>query len=342
MLRHNAVVLACSVALVASTAGCLDLLKKKAVAEDAGAAIAVGADAAPPAALPPAPAVASVQLTDGVAPSTEPTPEELKLPGACIDTRADAQRRARSVMDNASVEADASIDLDGDGKTDRIFTAIIQGHVFGWAYVMRGSCGHLVAELPPSDGYKALTSKSHGLRFLEVADSDHTCAGQCDCAAHTTPLLFNGAKYVAGKSKDTTRRCDAGTKRALVKCSAGQSLFAEGEGAPPFCGKSCGSDADCRPGRCDATGFLVDETTGAVFTGVGKSVAVCGKPGASAPAATALAVPPGAPAVLANPKGLECPAGYTKLVGMKTCNKSCVVERCPKGTTCQAPMSFCM
>jgi hypothetical protein len=27
---------------------------------------------------------------------------------------------------------------------------------------------------------------------------------------------------------------------------------------------------------------------------------------------------------------------------MKTCNKSCVVERCPKGTTCQAPMSFCM
>jgi hypothetical protein len=341
MLRHNAIVLASAVALVTSTAGCLDRLKKKAVADDAGAVTTVGADAAPPM----APTVASAQLSAGVAPPTEATevqPDELKLPGACIDTRTDAQRRARSVMDRASVEADASIDLDGDGKTDRIFTAIIQGHVFGWAYVMRGSCGHLVAELPPSDGYKVLTAKSHGLRFLEIADSDRSCAGQCDCPAHTTPIFFNGARYVTGKAKDTTVRCDAGAKRALLTCAAGQSLFAEGEGSPPFCARSCAADADCKPGRCDATGFLVDDRTGAVFTGVGKSLSICGKPGASAPAATALVVPAGAPAVLANPKGLECPAGYTKLIGMKTCNKSCAVERCPKGTTCQAPMSFCM
>jgi hypothetical protein len=338
MLRHKAVVLACSVALVGSTAGCLDRLKKKAFAEGAGVVTAVGVDAAPP----QAPTVASAQLSDGVVPSTEPTPAELNLPGACIDTRADAQRRAKSVMDRASVEADASIDLDGDGKTDRIFRAVVQGHIFGWAYVMRGSCGHLVAELPPSDGYKALASKSHGLRLLEIADSDHTCVGQCDCPTHTTPLHFNGARYVAGKAKDTTLRCDASAKRALLTCAAGQSLFAEGEGSPPFCASGCGSDADCKAGRCDATGFVVDDKTGAVFTGVGKSVSVCGKPAASGPAGTALAVPAGAPAVVANPKGLECPVGYTKLVGMKTCNKSCVVERCPRGTTCQAPMSFCM
>ena len=72
--------------------------------------------------------------------------------------------------------------------------------------------------------------------------------------------------------------------------------------------------------------------------------AVADIPPATPPAAagTVVPLPPGNPGVIANPKLLECPPGYTKLMGTKTCNKSCAKEKCPAGTTCQAPMSYCM
>jgi hypothetical protein len=127
------------------------------------------------------------------------------------------------------------------------------------------------------------------------------------------------------------------TKPALPRCGAGQSLFAEGEDAAPFCARTCSSDADCKPVACSERGFPVDDSTGVVRTGVGKDVPLCAKG-----AATALVAPPGGPAVIANPKSLECPQGYTKLLGPNTCNKSCLKEKCPTGTTCQSPLSFCM
>ena len=94
---------------------------------------------------------------------------------------------------------------------------------------------------------------------------------------------------------------------------------------------------------------MVDDKTGVVFTGVGKSVPVCGKgapataPAATpAAAATVLALPPGAPAIIPNPTLLDCPDGYTKLIGTKSCNKSCRTQPCTGGTKCTPPMSVCM
>jgi hypothetical protein len=195
------------------------------------------------------------------------------------------------------------------------------------------------------DEHKLLGTKSHGLRSYEIRDTDHACGGQCGCPVHATSFVFNGTKYVAGKPKELPSKCDAGAKKVLPKCAADQSLFAEDESSPPFCSKSCSADADCKPARCDVTGFTVDDKSGLVFTGSGRGTTVCGKgalPVAPAAAATVVPLPPGNPGILANPKLLECPPGYTKLIGTKTCNKSCATEKCPAGTTCQKPMSYCM
>lgn len=135
-------------------------------------------------------------------------------------------------------------------------------------------------------------------------------------------------------------------KKGLPKCAAGQGLFSTGEGDTPFCAKSCGGDADCKPAKCDGPpGFSVNEKTGEVFVGVGKSVPLCGTAAASAspPVGGVLAVPAGGPGVIPNPKNLDCPDGYSNIGGsLKTCNKSCLKDgKCPKGSSCNGSTAVC-
>ena len=271
-------------------------------------------------------------------------------PGACIDPRADAVKRAAG---NGGVPLETPIDLDGDGKPDKAIRVGLASDDRASAtslYVMRGTCGVFVGDVSAST-VKLSGNRSKGLRSIEAISNNGGCTDPCTCKDQSTAFFFNGKTYQSsGKPKDVARKCvDGGVKFPLPKCGPEQLLFAEDESSPPFCSRVCSVDADCKPAKCDGVGFVVDNKTGFVFTGVGRANIVCAKGApATAPsaaptaAATALVVPPGSPAIIQNPKLLDCPSGYTKLTGPKTCNKSCRTEKCTGGTTCTPPMSVCM
>ncbi len=185
-----------AVGLLAITA--CGLLGKKAAPVDAGPTEVAAPVSAEPSASA-APTVADEVVDAG--------PVDVKLPGPCVNPKADAAKRS---IGGGAVEAE-NPDLDGDGKKDKIFTQSAQNHSFGWFYVMRGSCGHFVGESGPTDGFHVVGSKSKGLRSFEITASDK--CGDCDCKEYTTPLYFSGAKYERGKTKEINKNpCDGGTK----------------------------------------------------------------------------------------------------------------------------------
>ena len=127
---------------------------------------------------------------------------EVKLPGACVDTAVDVKKR----KDGSTFTLDESMDLDGDGKNDRIYTRVVSVYVgkfyFNFFYVMRGACGHFVGDNGAAS-WKATGPKSLGLKNLELTNAD-ACQNNCDCVTRTAPFVFNGTKYVEGKpGKDT-------------------------------------------------------------------------------------------------------------------------------------------
>lgn len=299
-------------------------------------------------------ATATAEAADAApAPSaTAETPADATFspPGACIDPRADAAKRG------AGRAVESALDLDGDGKPDKIIQIGIGGDDRAspnFLYVMRGTCGIFVGEISASS-LKLSGNRSRGLKSVDAISNDTACTDPCTCKDKSQGFFFNGKTYQgSGKVKDVARKCvDGGAaakKFPLPKCATGLSLFAEDDSSPPFCSRPCSNDAECKPAKCDLGGFVVDDKTGAVFTGAGRGSTVCGKGApASAPAAaptaaaTVLALPPGAPPVIANPTLLDCPDGYTKLIGNKTCNKSCRTQPCTGGTKCTPPMSVCM
>lgn len=301
-----------------------------------------------------APVVVASADTADAAPSAAPTAETpadavFTPPGACVDPRRDAEKRANGAGRAIDLPA---LDLDGDGKPDKLIQFGIGGDdraspVF--IYVMSGTCGVFVGDVSAS-AVKLSGNRSKGLKSIDAVSNDTSCLDNCTCKDKATGFFFNGKKYQSsGKVKDVARKCvdgGAAKKFPIPKCATGQSLFAEDDSSAPFCSRLCQGDGECKPAKCDVNGFTVDEKSGIAFTGVGKSVTVCGK-GASATAptaaaATALTVPPGAPAIIPNPTLLDCPDGYTKLIGTKSCNKSCRTQPCTGGTKCTPPMSVCM
>ena len=298
----------------------------------------------------PVAADAAVAREDAAVPVETPAEQTFTPPGACIAPLADAQARA-----GGGRPTEQALDLDGDGKPDKAIRIGIGGDDRAsptFLYVMRGTCGVFVGDVP-STSLKLSGNRSKGLKSIEAIAVDTSCTDPCGCKDRATAFFFNGKAYQSsGKPRDVARKCDGAAKKfALPKCTGDQGLFAEADDTQPFCSRSCSSDADCKPAKCDLNGFVVDDKTGNVFTGSGRSSSVCGKgapataPAATATAtaaATALSVPPGSPAIIQNPKLLDCPTGYTKLIGNKTCNKNCRTEKCPSGSTCTPPMSVCM
>jgi hypothetical protein len=294
-------------------------------------------------------AVVTPEAADAAAATAAPTAETpadvtFTPPGACIDPRRDAEKRA------AGRATETTLDLDGDGKPDKIIQIGIGGDDRAspiFLYVMRGTCGVFVGDITASS-VKLSENRSRGLKSLDAISNDTACTDPCTCKDKAQGFFFNGKTYQAsGKLRDVARKCvDGGTAKKLPKCATGQSLFADDDSAPPFCSRACGGDAECKPAKCDGQAFMVDDKTGVVFVGVGKSVPVCGKgaPATAPPAAaaTVLALPAGAPAIIPNPTLLDCPDGYTKLIGTKSCNKSCRTQPCTGGTKCTPPMSVCM
>lgn len=68
----------------------------------------------------------------------------------------------------------------------------------------------------------------------------------------------------------------AKNKTKFPTCKGDDLLVTNGEASEAYCGKTCTSDAECKPKSCGA-GFMVDRETGQVYEGVGKSVPVCEK-----------------------------------------------------------------
>jgi hypothetical protein len=313
--------------------------KPKSDQADAGATTATPTTPATPA----TPDSADAALAPSAAPTAEtPADAVFTPPGACVDPRRDAEKRANG--GGRAIDL-PSLDLDGDGKPDKLIQFGIGGDdraspVF--LYIMSGSCGVFVGDVTASV-VRLSGSRSKGLKSIDAISNDTGCTDNCTCKDKATGFFFNGKKYQSnGKVRDVARKCVA---VKLPTCAPSQGLFAEAEGSPVFCGRSCSADAECKPAKCDSFAFSVDKT-GAVFTGVGRSVPICGKgaPATAPPTAapTALTVPPGAPPIIPNPTLLDCPDGYTKLIGTKSCNKSCRSQPCTGGTKCTPPMSVCM
>jgi hypothetical protein len=123
-----------------------------------------------------------------------------------------------------------------------------------------------------------------------VATASAIATSTPTASATATATATAAATATAHAPASAAASVKSATKKALPKCAAGQSLFATGEDDPPFCAKSCGTDADCKPAKCDGTfGFMVDDKTGNVFTGVGKSVPLCGSASTTPPKASATA-----------------------------------------------------
>jgi hypothetical protein len=191
--------------------------------------------------------------------------------------------------------------------------------------------------------------------FVElVDDGKRLCVKECidpacDCKMGVTVLATGKLSTAPGDRRTFCPKAKAAAVK-LPKCGAGLTLVTEGEGSPPFCAKGCGGDNDCKPAKCDDQGFLVDDKTGEVFTGVGKSMPICGKgfataatSASAASSSTVLAIPPGAPGVIQNPNNQPCPAGYSNAGGvLKTCNKKCENgAKCPAGTKCHEALLVC-
>jgi hypothetical protein len=179
----------------------------------------------------------------------------------------------------------------------------------------------------------------------------------------TASAAGSGSAAPTATTKPPTAKAKAVVKKAVPKCAAGQSLFADDDTSPPFCSKICSSDTECKPAKCDRNAFSFDGTTGEAFVGVGRSITVCNQGGdagaasaapsgsAASPAASAgpasssitLAIPPGAPGVIQNPNHQPCPPGYNNAGGvLKTCNKVCTVGgKCPLGTKCNEALLVC-
>jgi hypothetical protein len=195
---------------------CGDLLKKKGAGDAGGEA---GATAEPAASGAPS-ATAAAAPSDAPSAAVDVAPAELKLPGACIDAFADAKKRAP----NHDATVDDSLDIDGDGKKDRIYSTSFQMHIWAWVYVMRGTCGYFVGETGPTDGWKVSANKSGGLRSFELTFQD-ACTDDCGCVTRTAPLYFTGAKYTQGKVKETVAKpCDAGAKVPAPSKDAGAAV----------------------------------------------------------------------------------------------------------------------
>lgn len=114
-----------------------------------------------------------------------------------------------------------------------------------------------------------------------AAGKDHTVvyAFYEMCGDLGGTLSYSGGKVtLKEKSCEDLGKDDEPTaeKKPLPKCAKGQSLVAEDDSSPPYCAKPCVKDEDCAPKKC-GQGFLVDDKTGEVFTGVGKSTPVCEK-----------------------------------------------------------------
>lgn len=142
-------------------------------------------------------AAASAVSSAGAKASAEPAPEEVKLPGACVDPAVDVKKR----KDGVAFTLDESTDLDGDGKNDRIYTKVVSVYVgkfyFNFLYVMRGACGHFVGQNGAAS-WKPTGQKSQGLKSFELTNAE-ACQNDCDCVTRTASFVFNGTKYVEGK-----------------------------------------------------------------------------------------------------------------------------------------------
>jgi hypothetical protein len=128
----------------------------------------------------------------------------LKVPGACVDPKADATKRAKPFLAGTSATLDEMLgettpmDLDGDGTKDRIFAVGLATTAAQFVYVMRGACGHYVGDLGGA-AVKPLPTKHDGLPDLAAEDTSHCEGAQGPCKPKTSRLVFDGTEYKLAK-----------------------------------------------------------------------------------------------------------------------------------------------
>lgn len=118
------------------------------------------------------------------------------LPGACVDAAADAAvRLAEVTAPTGDAPAATTLDVDGDGAADPLFSAGAGVTTNTLVYVTRGACAHFVGDVqqPPTaapDG-----ARHHGLVDLRVEDSINCEGARCGCEPGELWFRFDGTAY---------------------------------------------------------------------------------------------------------------------------------------------------
>jgi hypothetical protein len=125
----------------------------------------------------------------------------LKLPGACIDPKADAFKRAKTHHTGTSAdleemvgETHEDLDLDADGTKERVFAVGLGVTDATYLYVMRGKCGHYVGDVG-GGGFMLLATHHAGLADLATEDTGHCEGNPAPCEPRKATWRFDGTEY---------------------------------------------------------------------------------------------------------------------------------------------------
>jgi hypothetical protein len=170
----------------------------------------------------PASATASCPASPGALAGAPPSPPtsgsasaapavrrpRIAMPGPCVDPLKDADRLIsigmQTPMENFCQVA-SKVDLDEDGEEDWIvFAGATNMDVRHIVYVMRGSCGHRVADITVNANMELDEGRARGLRDL---------AGRSGCRVHCCPSVtvykwrFDGRAYRQASKKVQPEEC---------------------------------------------------------------------------------------------------------------------------------------
>jgi hypothetical protein len=133
----------------------------------------------------------------GGAPAATRPAAPLALPGECVDPAADAAVRLAEVtapLGESPLEG-PTLDLDGDGVEDRVFSAGAGVTTNTLLYVTRGGCAHFVGDVQQPPRAAPDGARHHGLVDVQVDDSVACEGAPCGCAPGELRFRFDGAAY---------------------------------------------------------------------------------------------------------------------------------------------------
>jgi hypothetical protein len=131
------------------------------------------------------------------------------LPGPCVDPLKDADRLVSIGLQTpleGFCQIDSRVDLDEDGEEDWIiFAGAANMDVRHIVYVMRGNCGHRVADVTVNSNMERAEGRAHGMRDL---------TGRSACRMHCCPKTtvykwrFDGRAYRQASAKVEPQECE--------------------------------------------------------------------------------------------------------------------------------------